>query len=440
MFIAEFFKDPDISGGTFRLLNIINVNKVDGLCQDAAIAAAKVLLDEKYKPSAIISIPENKEKGVDPLQEIKTTLSNDQLFNVSTAKEFFNKLQELKNGELFIVSIENDRGDHAYVITKRKKSLWLIDADRQIYFPLRDPPDFKDFIHQIKGWGEKDQSYCNFLTLSFSKQESKSVKRYNELMQKYKDDKNKVLENIHCDLDLYKFNEKNLELLQLPSEKSKLEEIEFKPPSSLHLLFSKKKEGIIYSLQPWRTRLIFKDSLEANGITVSELKEEEYKELSSLIKKNKNDDGFEQMPFGILNGSEFKKILQGKSTNHCLVAREIKENKMIGFVVAGKNNMGIIDALGVDRDYRHGVAPANIKKIGSSLLLAACNDLFFEQVDTIAAIASNDDAIKFYQKNGFEMIKNSDGDELAISKDKYINIENIFILDSLKNPKPKIDI
>jgi ribosomal protein S18 acetylase RimI-like enzyme len=188
-------------------------------------------------------------------------------------------------------------------------------------------------------------------------------------------------------------------------------------------------------LKSWKERLIFTDSLEENRITISELDNKSYLELYQLIRKNKNDDGFLQMPNSIRKGKQIKEIIEEKSAAHCLIARDKKDEKVIGFIIFRKEgNMGVIDALGVDRDYRCDAKNTNARRVGSSLLFTACNDLFFTNIDSIAVMISDDNAGKFYQKCGFNVYPASDeGDEMFISKDKYIQSESAFILKCLGN-------
>jgi len=62
-------------------------------------------------------------------------------------------------------------------------------------------------------------------------------------------------------------------------------------------------------LTHWAKNEAFMKALQSNGITISILDKKSLPELNSLMKKNKDDDGFLQMQTAIRNCTDFKKIV-----------------------------------------------------------------------------------------------------------------------------------
>ncbi len=195
-------------------------------------------------------------------------------------------------------------------------------------------------------------------------------------------------------------------------------------------------------LTHWAKNEAFMKALQSNGITISILDKKSLPELNSLMKKNKDDDGFLQMQTAIRNCTDFKKIVDKEIPKHCFIARENSpDKKLVGFVVIAKvesSNMGAISELGIDRDYRRDAKNQSVKKAGSSLLFVGCNELFLQKVDSIGVIASEENSVAFYKRWGFKVAEDGDDEEeLLIKPKKYLSKENEFIESSLTKSEPK---
>lgn len=151
-----------VLGDKLQLLSQINLKEnipeVDGKCQWSAIEAAKVLLNDEYKPSSIATLfgsSEAKYDEEDPIEKYLIGTEEKSSVPMKACRDFAElkeTMGELKNDELLIVNGESGEADHAYIIWKKADACWLIDADRGL-FKMLDIE--KDFIHPVLGWNEE---------------------------------------------------------------------------------------------------------------------------------------------------------------------------------------------------------------------------------------------------------------------------------------------
>ncbi|KTD41019.1 hypothetical protein [Legionella parisiensis] len=136
-------------------LNEHGVPKNQGNCQWCAIEGARVLL-QGVEPR---EIPAH-EGGNDPIEERVHYQHGNEDVTTENPIDFFDKIQELKPGELMLVSLESDDLDHAYIIyIDENSNAYLIDPDRQIVAELDDR---EDFLQNVKGWDEVSKvNYLN---------------------------------------------------------------------------------------------------------------------------------------------------------------------------------------------------------------------------------------------------------------------------------------
>ncbi|WP_454783942.1 hypothetical protein [Legionella sp. WA2024007413] len=130
-------------------LNAQGIPKNKGNCQWCAIEGARVLL-QGVEPK---EIPEYDE-GNDPVEGLVHKVHDSE--EVDDLEEFFKKIQELKKGELMLVSLEStseekDKDlDHTYIIyASDNDKAYLIDPDRQVFVQLEKR---EDFLQKVKGW------------------------------------------------------------------------------------------------------------------------------------------------------------------------------------------------------------------------------------------------------------------------------------------------
>ncbi|STX27691.1 Uncharacterised protein [Legionella beliardensis] len=145
------------------------VPKNKGNCQWSAIEGARVLL-EGVEPTEIPNVEPN---ATDPTNQVHDNHNSDYITSKDSG-ELFEKIKELKEGELLLVSLECDDIDHAYLIYKDDDGAHLVDPDRQIFVKLTQP---KDFLQRVKGWDDIETlNYLNGKTNSISSSFKDKVK------------------------------------------------------------------------------------------------------------------------------------------------------------------------------------------------------------------------------------------------------------------------
>ena len=184
------------------------------------------------------------------------------------------------------------------------------------------------------------------------------------------------------------------------------------------------------TISPWDSSSTLREAFQKNGVRITKLDTAALPEVKLLMENNKDDSGFKEMSAQTLNGTTFEKIIRGESPDHCLVAKQIFTNKIIGFVIFGNSameNCGAIDSIGVDRNLRSSAETHSAnqpRQVGISLLLAACNELYrSNNITQIGVMISNDDAAMFYHKFAFEA-DSDDPDELYQNVEDYHVMEN----------------
>src|SRR5690348_9191024 len=114
-------------------LNSINLTqelkpKTESHCQWAAIEAAKVLLDDEYKPQSLTDLPPTYQ--TDPVEDHLMSADKKSTkvpgLSCKNFSELQNALDKLNNGELYIVDGETDEITHAYILLKKEHRYWLI--------------------------------------------------------------------------------------------------------------------------------------------------------------------------------------------------------------------------------------------------------------------------------------------------------------------------
>lgn len=182
-------------------------------------------------------------------------------------------------------------------------------------------------------------------------------------------------------------------------------------------------------IQPWNKDPKTIAALAKNGLVIKPLDSKSIKSLNELIERNINDDGFIQM---VNLKTKPNEILSGKNKDQCYVALSKWTGEVIGFVVFNaqkrldnESMIGVIDLLGVDKNSRHDSESKITQRVGSALLLVACNELYIKDVDSFYVMISDDAAGEFYKKCGFKADE-EDEDEMWLSKEKYQQFLNKF--------------
>lgn len=138
-----------------------------------------------------------------------------------------------------------------------------------------------------------------------------------------------------------------------------------------------------------------------NEIVIKEIKIGEYKKLKDIVYEQQlyhyNLNGPYKERFLKINETNFEEFMKKKKMSVTYVA--MIENKIIGFTSAyiNNHNEGFVEDLFILEEYR-------AKKIGTKLFTKLLNWLDENNAETVDVHVSigNENAMKFYEKNGFK--------------------------------------
>ena len=149
--------------------------EVEGNCQWATIEAAKVLLNNEYKPCPLKDFPADIDEA-DPIEKYLDDPSLD-VRHCHNFSELNDAMKTLKDGELLIVNGDAEIS-HAYLILNKNKNYWLMDADRGIYKKISSEEDLIE--KNIPGWvkDNPDGDSLDYLNMRFA--DSPETDEYSE--------------------------------------------------------------------------------------------------------------------------------------------------------------------------------------------------------------------------------------------------------------------